>query len=426
MKISSLFSVLLSVAFLGPYALAEIKSLDVSAPSNQNEASIESTTAPKKKMPAPSYSFLENRRVEEGGHDDHDHDDHDHDDHDDDKKKPSGEVIGFTLLVNLITFSGVVFLVSPSIRSGLRHKVVNSMSPKADEEMHAHAQDPEKNFHEDDSNDDSSGHSKWLDLFVPAFAAGALIATVLFLILPEGLVHINDSFSDEGHEDHRRFLEGDGDEHEDHDEHAGEIVPDAVWRFGTSVMGGFLLPFLFACCLPNVKHDEIESSDKKNEIDWTLAFSVLLGDFFHNFSDGVFMGVAFMLCDKKTAYTIFAVTLYHEIAQEVADFFLLTKHAGLTIVKALIFNFVSGLSIVLGGITVLLMEVTDLGIGVILSVSSGVYLYIACTECFSRVNTIVDSNRDRLFALIAFVVGAVPIGLALIEHSHCDVHHEDH
>lgn len=390
------------------------------------------------------------RRIEgdeEDDHGDEDHD-HDHDDHGDESTtKPWGEVIGFSLLVNLVTLSGVIFLAFPAVKSVLMHNVVHSMSPAADKEIHAHAsaKNPPEDFSEDEESPVKKGaprtqeHSTALDIFIPSFAAGALIATVVFLVIPEALQLLNVSFAaeedahDAGHEDHdRRFLEGEG-EGEGHDEHAGEIVPDAIWRFGAGLMGGYLLPIIIGFLFPkshNITHENVEDETagktgaaRKEQVDYTLALSILLGDAFHNFCDGIFMGVAFMLCDRKTAYTIFAVTLYHEIAQEIADFFLLTKHAGLTVWKALLGNFLAGLSIVIGGIVVLLVDVSNLTIGVILSMSAGVYSHIAATECMARVNAVVRTNSERLITIVAFIVGAVPIGLTLLAHSHCDGDH---
>ena len=84
--------------------------------------------------------------------------------------KPWGEVIGFTLLVNLLTLSGVVFLVSPSIRKSLRHPVVHALSPAADKEIHAHQ---DEHFVEEDvqpkkelAQRNEKEHSKMLDIFI--------------------------------------------------------------------------------------------------------------------------------------------------------------------------------------------------------------------------------------------------------------------
>ena len=161
---------------------------------------------------------------------------------------------------------------------------------------------------------------------------------------------------------------------------------------------------------------------KTETINKSLALSILLGDALHNFCDGIFIGVAFSLCDTATALTIMAVTLYHEIAQELADFFLLTRHAGFTKTRALLYNFLSGLSVMLGGIVVLSTEMSEMSIGVLLALASGVYLHIAACECMPRVINIVSNSSERLLLLVMFAVGAVPISLTLLNHTHCEAH----
>ena len=370
-------------------------------------------------------SFL--RRTAEEDHDE-DHDEDHAEDHDEDhaedepsSSKPWGEVIGFTLLVNLVTLSGVVFLVSPSIRKSLRHPIVHALSPAADKEIHAHQ---DEQFVEEDvqpkkelAQRNEKEHSKMLDIFIPAFAGGALLATVVYLILPEAIQLLNNAI--------REIAEGEGEVHEE-----GEILTGAIWRCGTGILGGFMLPILFGLLIPHsVQHEHDEENNGKVTMsfkNYSLMLSVLVGDSVHNFCDGVFIGVAFMVCDNATAYTIVFVTLYHEIAQELADFFVLTHHVGLPVGKALAVNFCSGLSVVFGGIVVLAIDVSDLAIGAVLSISAGVYVYIAATECLPRVNEVVKSHADRLLTMLAFVVGAVPIGLTLLGHSHCDAHHGEH
>ena len=167
---------------------------------------------------------------------------------------------------------------------------------------------------------------------------------------------------------------------------------------------------------------ENEVVEVKTSIDIPLALSILIGDALHNFCDGVFIGVAFSLCDASVAWTIMFVTLYHEIAQELADYFLLTKHAGLTPFRALLCNFLAGLSVLLGGLLVLAVDFTELSIGILLAMASGVYLNIAATECMPRVMHVVSTTGERLLLLVMFLVGAVPVGLTLINHSHCDAH----
>lgn len=156
-------------------------------------------------------------------------------------------------------------------------------------------------------------------------------------------------------------------------------------------------------------------------INWPLVLSILIGDAFHNFCDGVFIGIAFLGCDTDTAITIMLITLYHEIAQELADYFLLTKHANLAPLRALLLNFIAGLSVILGGLLVLALEISDLTIGVILALAAGVYIYIAACECLPRVNLVVETWKERASTIPIFLLGTIPVGLALINHSHCYV-----
>ena len=433
MKLSIIFQVI-SVAIVGSH-FGDTYALDDSVLSSPlKEASNRQFIEQDQKR--GFTSFL--RRTAEEDHDgDHD-EDHD-EDHEDEpsSSKPWGEVIGFTLLVNLVTLSGVIFLVFPSIRKSLRHPVVHALSPAADKEIHAHK---DEQFDEDVAvkeeelaQSDEKEHSQILDIFIPSFAAGALLATVVFLVLPESMNLLNNAISESAEAAHAaeeaaHAAEGEAHEEEEESHEEGEILTGAIWRFGAGILGGIMLPILFGLLFPRSVHHEQEEKTKKGNkiINYSLALSILVGDSIHNFCDGIFIGVAFNACDNTTAYTIVFVTLYHEIAQELADFFLLTKHAGLSPVKALAGNFVAGLSVVLGGIVVLAVDVSDLTIGAILSISAGVYIYIAATECLPRVNEVVKSHADRLLSMFAFIVGAVPIGLTLLGHSHCDAHHGEH
>ena len=133
-----------------------------------------------------------------------------------------------------------------------------------------------------------------------------------------------------------------------------------------------------------------------------------------------------MLCDNSKAWVITLVTLYHEIAQEIADYFILTRNAGLSPFKALVFNFISGLSVLIGGMVILVGNFGDMAIGVFMSLASGTYLYIACVECLPRAtNAAKDASTFGLIVLI-FAVGVIPVALTLLNHSHCEEEGESH
>jgi zinc and cadmium transporter len=78
------------------------------------------------------------------------------------------------------------------------------------------------------------------------------------------------------------------------------------------------------------------------------GWSVLLGDSIHNFCDGVIVAAAFLTDVHLGVVTALAI-IAHEIPQEVGDFIVLLN-AGLSRTRALVYNALSGLAAVLGGV----------------------------------------------------------------------------
>lgn len=168
--------------------------------------------------------------------------------------------------------------------------------------------------------------------------------------------------------------------------------------------------------------NETGESSGKDGIDMRLILAVLVGDSLCNFADGVFIGIAIFRCNASIAWAVIGVSLYHEIAQELADYFLLTNVAGLVPWKALLVNFTTGLSVVFGGFLVLLVNLSNMSMGVLLALGSGVYIYISCCECIPRVNSVAQGPAHIRISCALFAVGAIPIGLTLLGHVHCDAH----
>jgi zinc transporter ZupT len=162
------------------------------------------------------------------------------------------------------------------------------------------------------------------------------------------------------------------------------------------------------------------ATTRRTPINYTLAASILVGDFFHNFTDGVFLGSAFSLCSRELGYTLVASTVYHELAQEIADFFLLTNTCHLYEWEALALNFVAGFSVMIGALMVLAIDMTDTSKGIVLALSAGVYLHIAASECIPRAQGQCKTSKDALVFLLCFILGVIPIGLVLLNHGHCE------
>jgi zinc and cadmium transporter len=78
------------------------------------------------------------------------------------------------------------------------------------------------------------------------------------------------------------------------------------------------------------------------------GWSVLVGDGIHNFCDGLIIAAAF-LTDVKLGIVTSIAVMAHEIPQEVGDYIVLIN-AGFSRAKALLFNALSGLAAVAGGV----------------------------------------------------------------------------
>ena len=160
-----------------------------------------------------------------------------------------------------------------------------------------------------------------------------------------------------------------------------------------------------------------------------IVISVICGDFLHNFCDGIFIGVAVRSCSFSIMWTIIAVTMFHEFAQEISDFVILTQ-VGLSIPHALTLNALGGFSVILGGIFTSSLDLSDVMIGIFLAYGSGNLIYLACSELFPLLHVPPTgktklSRMDKLRGICCFCVGAFVIGLTLLRHEHCEAGGEE-
>ena len=78
------------------------------------------------------------------------------------------------------------------------------------------------------------------------------------------------------------------------------------------------------------------------------AFLVLFGDALHNFIDGFVIAATFLVSVPLGITTTIAIAA-HELPQEIADYFVLI-HSGFDKNKALLYNFISALTAIMGGV----------------------------------------------------------------------------
>jgi zinc and cadmium transporter len=121
-----------------------------------------------------------------------------------------------------------------------------------------------------------------------------------------------------------------------------------------TLLGGLMFFFLLekAELYRHTHHHEGDGHHHHHHFDHEQAgrggLAVLVGDSIHNFCDGVIIAAAF-LADTHLGMATAMAIIAHEIPQEVGDYIVLLN-AGFSRARALVYNAISGLSAVLGGV----------------------------------------------------------------------------
>jgi zinc and cadmium transporter len=129
----------------------------------------------------------------------------------------------------------------------------------------------------------------------------------------------------------------------------------------------------------------------------------LIGDSFHNFIDGMVIAASYVVSFQLGVVTTVAVIL-HEIPQEIGDFGVLI-YGGFTKKKALIYNYISALTAVVGALVgYALAGVIPYISNFILPLTAGGFTYIAMSDLIPEIHKEKDKKRS-LAAFIAFLAG---------------------
>ncbi|MDD5023366.1 MAG: ZIP family metal transporter [Candidatus ainarchaeum sp.] len=144
------------------------------------------------------------------------------------------------------------------------------------------------------------------------------------------------------------------------------------------VLGGIMLFFIIEkiLCWRHCHDGECEVH--------AVAHLNLIGDFVHNFMDGVAIAAAFLLSIPTGIATTFAIAA-HEIPQEIGDFALLIN-SGLTKKKAILYNFISALGALGGAIAVYLFAATHDSVLFLMPIAAGGFIYMAGTDIMPQLH----------------------------------------
>jgi zinc and cadmium transporter len=215
--------------------------------------------------------------------------------------------------------------------------------------------------------------TKKIVTFLVAFSAGALLGDVFIHLLPE-------------------------------------LAEKGFLNLETSlyILGAIILFFIIERYVHwHHHHSNIHNEDCDDHIK-PVAYTILIGDGFHNLIDGLIIGGAFLLDIKLGIATAIAVIL-HEIPQEIGDFGVLI-YSGFSKAKALFYNFISALAAIAGTIIALIIGASDKILAILAALAIGSFIYIATADLIPEIHR----DKKRTFPhLLSFLLGIGIMALLL-------------
>lgn len=135
----------------------------------------------------------------------------------------------------------------------------------------------------------------------------------------------------------------------------------------------------------------------------TFTYLNLIGDSIHNFIDGAIIAATFL-----TSYNLGIITtlnvVFHEIPQEIGDFGVLV-YGGLSKKKALMYNFLSAITAIIGAIITYFIGSTY-NVEMLVPFAAGVFIYIAATDLMPELHK-RNKISETLTQLLAIIFGVL-------------------
>jgi len=193
------------------------------------------------------------------------------------------------------------------------------------------------------------------------------------------------------------------------------LIPESIEQFGgsftvslsISILGGLLIFFILEkvvcwqhCHMP-ITREHVHP----------FSYMVLIGDSIHNFLDGLIIAGSYLVSLPVGMATTLAV-LFHEIPQEIGEFGILL-HGGFKRKKALLMNFLTALTIIIGAAVGIILSTFIGGLQkFLIPLAIGGFLYIAGSDLIPELHK--ETQIKQSLIQIAFFIIGILIMLSLI------------
>jgi len=191
------------------------------------------------------------------------------------------------------------------------------------------------------------------------------------------------------------------------------MIPAGITKFGNTtsfyvwILAGFSVFFALEQLL-HWHHCHRASANCKRP----LTYLILIGDGLHNFIGGLAIASTF-IADIHLGIMAWLAAAAHEIPQELGDFGVLI-HGGMEYRKALIFNMLSALTFLLGGLVTYVASF-NFDVSFLIPFAAGNFLYIGASDLVPEVKEhgSLNVNIKNFLAFISGLVLMLVIKLAL-------------
>ena len=194
------------------------------------------------------------------------------------------------------------------------------------------------------------------------------------------------------------------------------LIPEIFENSSNSILASLLIiaGILFSFVVEKFLHGHHHGEDKDESNIHPVGKLILFNDGFHNLTDGIIIGVSFLVSIPIGIATTLAVVL-HEIPQEIGDFAVLI-HSGYDKKRALFLNFLSAFTAIIGvAIALIFGSMAETFSLWVLPIAAGGFIYIAMSDLIPELQK-TKELKHSLSQIVAVLVGVLTmVALLLLE-----------